>query len=270
MLLRATLGVGGSGRIGSGSRCPIVTTSRARRTFLSTRDGKPARRRLAVFCISERIRGNQARVWPSFSGPLPAAAFAAEARHPAVEQRRSRSGRRRDWGTALSVRSHHLPPHQRGQLAVAQARLPTRKSRSVHRSNGRSVISWPAPSQCRDRGGLGGAVTVVPSPHRLGQVVTAFPGSVGVSRPSLALRDGSLRRNRWYNKSLGCRNLPSARVARSRGWDRVCLFSPKVRLSPMIIVDRPALAWPRIPAGAYSAAGPSELGTSHQRYEVSS
>jgi len=103
-----------------------------------------------------------------------------------------------------------------------------------------------------------------------GRVVTAFPGSIGISRPSLALRDGSLRRNRWYNKGLGCRNLPSARVARSRGWDRVCLFSPKVRLSPMIIFDRPALARPRIPAGAYSAAGPSELGTSHQRYEVSS
>ena len=88
---------------------------------------------------------------------------------------------------------------------------------------------------------------------RLGQVVTAFPGSVGISRPSLALQDGSLRRNRWYNKGLGCPNLPSARVARGCGWDMVCLFSPKVRLSPMIIFERPALAWPRIPAGAYFA-----------------
>jgi hypothetical protein len=39
-----------------------------------------------------------------------------------------------------------------------------------------------------------------------------------------------------------------------------CPFSPQVRLSPMAIFDRLAFACPRTPAGARSAADPSEQG----------
>ena len=40
----------------------------------------------------------------------------------------------------------------------------------------------------------------------------------------------------------------------------VCPFWPQVRLSPMAIFDRLAFACPRTPAGARSAADPSERG----------